>query len=122
MKPRNYFRLKYPSQLPLIHDTLRSMKKRNQDNMNIIIKISALIACAAILQLTGCSRLPQKYQLIRDNSNDYQQAQTIPNLKTPKGYNTKKTQPLYVVPKKQATNSNAKVDMMPPTVYQTKTQ
>ncbi len=67
-----------------------------------------------VVAVAACSRLPRKYQFIRNNSNDYRTATTLPPLSIPPGYSSNKFKAYYVVPNPQLAKQATAVDLLPP--------
>ncbi len=79
-----------------------------------------IILCASLslIALSACSRLPQKYQVIHNSTNDYQGAAALPPIVIPPGYSSSGFQERYVVPNPQLAKSIQPVSLMPPDMGQ----
>lgn len=82
------------------------------------MKKTLSIASLIFLSVTmlGCSKVPPKYQFVRNNSNDYLHAQATQPLQIPAGYSSDRLQAHYVVPNPQLANQGQPPKLYPPDV------
>ena len=81
----------------------------------MIKKIVLGSVCLSAVLLAGCSTIPQNYQVFRDNSNDYLQADSLPPMKIPPGYSSNTVDSYYPVPHANKL-SNKPPSLLPPNI------
>ncbi|OGT30946.1 MAG: hypothetical protein A3E87_08175 [Gammaproteobacteria bacterium RIFCSPHIGHO2_12_FULL_35_23] len=77
-----------------------------------IVKVLMVSSFASLI--AACSSLPQKYQFVRNNSNDYRSAAVVPPLSLPPGYSSSKIEDYYVVPNPELARQATPVELLPP--------
>jgi len=67
--------------------------------------------------LCACSRIPSKYQVFRDNEDDYIKSRPVQPLKIPPGYSSNSVDDYYPIPDMQTgPRANQPSPLMPPNI------
>lgn len=82
-----------------------------KNKINLILALSL-----SLLFLSACSRLPDKYRVIHNGTNDYQKAIALPPITVPPGYSSDHFHEAYPVPNPQLAGSKTPVSLLPPDI------